>query len=556
MGLLIYAALILHPASYQINNRVLADSFYAGVLPLALAGLIWTLLSRRLAVAVTTGVILAVLWNAREESVLILGILFSFGAVALCHYRLRGESWRISFSRMIFPAIALAAALGVLVVTVNYVNYRTFGDFAKSEMTAPSYLEACRALRRIKPSHDQRFIPVSREARQLAYGVSPTFALLQPQFEGKLGQDWTLETFTSHGISGEIGAGWFHWAFRNAADRAGMHSSAAQAKRFYKRVAKEINLACDQGRLPHRPVISTFADPTAGLGLAYLPQSFHRITTLFVLPYGKTWLREDFNLRPEQRDLYLEMTGRRRPLSGSGRIKLSGWAFQFNDPVLTVSWLNPSGEVIASTGELFPRPDVVKHFFPRVGVPLDVHFNLPPVEISPTVDLFAHTLVFVTRSGTQFKAPVASVLSGGAPTVDGVLGAAPLMVSIDSQQITTSRRDWSVELETFIGRHHRSFVLYLSGAGLIAVVVLMVRARKVLFAGPLFAVLALLIVVIGSRVALFTFIDATAWPGAQERYLFPVTPLYSAMVLLLIYLAFKAVGRPSYASPDALAASK
>jgi hypothetical protein len=543
VGVLIYAALTLHPASYQMNNRAIADSFYAGILPLALAGLIWTLLSGRMSVALATGTALAVLWNAREESLLIVGILFVFGLITLCHYRLGGGTWSVSSRRMLRPAVAIAGALGLLLLTVNYINYRTFGAFTKSDMTAPSYLDAYRALRRIKPSHEQRFIPVSREARQLAYGVSPTFALLRPDFEGKLGQDWTYETFTSHGISGEIGAGWFHWAFRNVADRAGMHSSAARAKSFYKSVAREINRACEEGRLPHRLVLSSFADPTAALGLPYLPQSFHKITTLFVRAYGKNWLREDFNLRQDERDLYLEMTGRHRPPPVSGRIELTGWAFHFNDPVRSVAWRNPGGEIVASTEHLGPRPDVVERFFPRPGVPLDTHFVLPPVELSPTTDLLAHTLVFVTRSGTRFVAPVASALGGAPPRVNGAPDGAPLMISIDSQQIIPSTTDWSVELEKFIGKHHRSFVLGLSVAGLVAAVVIMLRARKALFAKPLFAVFALLMVVIVSRVALFTFVDATAWPGVQERYLFPVTPLYSAMLILLIYLAFAAVRR-------------
>ncbi|MEY2557035.1 MAG: hypothetical protein QOE34_460 [Verrucomicrobiota bacterium] len=550
VGFLIYAALTLHPASYQMNNHVTADSFYAGILPLALAGLVWTFLSRRMSVALATGAAFAVLWNTREESLLIAGVLFVFALITLCHNRLRGGTWSASCRRLLRPAVGIAGALGLLLLTVDYINYRTFGAFAKSEMTAPSYLDAYRALRRIKPSHEQRFVPVSREARQLAYGVSPTFALLQPHFEGKLGQDWAYETFTSHGISGEIGAGWFHWAFRNAADHAGMHSSAARAKKFYSRVAREINRACEEGRLPHRLVLSSFGDPTAAFGLPYLPQSFHKITALFVRAYGKIWLREDFNLRQDQRDLYLEMTGRHRPPPVSGRIQLTGWAFQFNDPVISIAWRNSGGEIVASTEHLLPRPDVVEHFFPRLGVPLETHFILPPVELSPATDLLAHTLVFVTRSGSRFAAPVASVLSGFPPRVDGAPDGAPLTLSIDSQQIIASTTDWSVELEKFIGKHHRSFVLWLSLAGSVAAVVIMLRARKSLFAKPLFAVFALLMVVIVSRAALFIFIDATAWPGAQERYLFPVTPLYSAMLILLIYLSFTAVRRLPYISTE------
>ena len=39
------------------------------------------------------------------------------------------------------------------------------------------------------------------------------------------------------------------------------------------------------------------------------------------------------------------------------------------------------------------------------------------------------------------------------------------------------------------------------------------------------------------RVLLFTFLDATWWIGGYERYLFPVAPLYSCFLILLIHQA-------------------
>ena len=67
-----YAVMILHPGSFQLNNVTMADTFYAAVLPLALGGLLLTLFTAKLMHATWTGVALAVLWNTREESFLIL----------------------------------------------------------------------------------------------------------------------------------------------------------------------------------------------------------------------------------------------------------------------------------------------------------------------------------------------------------------------------------------------------------------------------------------------------------------------------------------------------
>ena len=39
------------------------------------------------------------------------------------------------------------------------------------------------------------------------------------------------------------------------------------------------------------------------------------------------------------------------------------------------------------------------------------------------------------------------------------------------------------------------------------------------------------------RVTLFSYLDATWWIGGYERYLFPVMPLYSCFLVLLVYQA-------------------
>src|SRR5205085_10746351 len=73
--LLIFAAMILHPAALTFNNHSMSDSFYTAILPLALGGSLLTLLTRKLAHAAWTGAAYAILWNTREESFLIPAIL-------------------------------------------------------------------------------------------------------------------------------------------------------------------------------------------------------------------------------------------------------------------------------------------------------------------------------------------------------------------------------------------------------------------------------------------------------------------------------------------------
>jgi hypothetical protein len=407
-----FAAMIFHPGSYQLNSVTMADNFYAAVLPLALGGLLLTLFTAKLGHAIWTGIAFAVLWNTREESILIPPLIIVFLVVACVRQRLVTRSWKPAIRYWLKPAGAMVGMLCVLNLVVDAANYRAFLGFSKSELTASSFRAAYKALLRIKPDREQRFVSVSNDALQKAYSVSPTFSQLRPQLEGELGHNWQVPAFSALGVH-EIGTPWFLWALRSTADTQEVHKSAASARRFYRNVAKEINRACDEGRIPCRLVVSSLLDPGALANLQHLPQSFPRIAALFVLQYHTMEGRDDAILTEAQRNLYDEMTGR--------------------GPV------------------------------PTLGI--------------------------------------------------------------------------SAALENFIGSYHRFLVVGLSIAGLAAAITIAWRFRQLRASDALNAALILLGAAIFMRVLLFTFLDATWWIGGYERYLFPVVPLYSCFLILLIYQA-------------------
>jgi hypothetical protein len=419
-----FAVMVLHPASFLFNNHTMSDSFYAGVLPLAVGGLLLTLFTGKIGHAVWTGVTLGVLWNTREESILIPAMLAVFFCIALVRRRGEAGSWKAAAHLWIKPGIAMLIPLATLVLAVDVANYCTFHSFSKSDLTTPSFQAAYKALLRIKPSHEQRFISVSTEALETAYRVSPTFARLKPQFEGDLGHNWQVPALNCLGVH-EIGAPWFFWALRSVAANSGnIHDKAETADRFYRDVATEINRACDEGRVPTRFVLSTFLDPGALASIRYLPESFARIAGLFFQQHETIADRDDAILTPAQRTLYDEMTGRRTHPSRGKR-----------------------------------------------------------------------------------KSEV---------------------------------------LENFIGRYHPSFVIGMSIAGCAALLIVVWRWRSVRRGGLLNCVLVFLAASILLRVTLFSYLDATWWIGGYERYLFPVMPLYSCFLVLLIYQAWS-LSRPALA---------
>lgn len=423
--LLAFAAMILHPGSFQLNSVTMADNFYAAILPLALGGLLLTLFTAKVWHAAWTGAALAVLWNTREESMLIPPMIVVFLLLAVFRQRRATGTWKPALRYWLQPAAAMLGTLLLLNLAVNAANYRTFGSFSKSELTASSFRAAYKALLRIKPDRTQRFVSVSSDALQKAYSVSPTFARLRPQLEGELGHNFKVPAISALGIN-EIGAPWFLWALRGTASSQGVHESAISARQFYRDVAEEINRACDEGRIPSRFVLSSLLDPGALAHIGEMPRSFPRIAALFVLQYRTIDGRDEDILTESQRALYDEMTSRR-----------------------------------------------------------------------PT-----RTLGFSTA------------------------------------------------LENLIGRHHRFLVMGLAIAGFFAFIPIAWRFRQLRASDPLNATLVLLGAAIFLRVFFFTFLDATWWIGGYDRYLFPVLPLTSCFLILLIYQAL-ALQRRTFLAHDA-----
>ena len=305
--LVAFGLMIVHPASLLFNNHSMSDSFYTAILPLALGGSLLTLLTKKFVHAAWTGAAYAVLWNTREESFLIPLIVAVFFVLALWQRR-ETPTRKMHFVFWLKRTGALAGTLVILVMAVYSANYAAFHSFAKSDLSSPSFEKAFKALLRINPGPSRRYISVRMDALRLAFEVSPTFAQLKPQFETPLGQMWTNPVFDTLGIR-EYGP-WFMWALRNMTANAGYYKDPVSTNAFYRRAAREINRACDEGRVPCRLVLSSFLDPGAVSRIHYVPRSISRIARLFLFRHQKEMVRADTNLVPWMSELYTEMVFR------------------------------------------------------------------------------------------------------------------------------------------------------------------------------------------------------------------------------------------------------
>jgi hypothetical protein len=266
----VYLLLLWNPMSYEAPTlgRVLRQNIYTPLTLLIFAGLIALYyrkedsFRRQAWWAGLFGFSLGAFWLTREESIWIVPSVVLLSVAALVGAaRISSVALRTSVKS---AAVATACML-LPILIVSWQNYRHYGWFGTVETQASAFKDAYGAMVRVHTSHLLPLVPVTHEAREAMYAVSPAFAKLRPHFEGPIGSGWAeASSYVTKrpAEEREIGGGWLIWALRDAVKEAGYAHSAGEAIAFYRQMADEINAACADGRLQAGPPRSGFLPPS------------------------------------------------------------------------------------------------------------------------------------------------------------------------------------------------------------------------------------------------------------------------------------------------------
>lgn len=322
----LFAVLLFNPVTFDtaVHGRVLRQNILPGLTLLVLAGFTGFLARRDQAPGRTVrwlalaAAALPAFWLTRNESVWLLpclGLLVAFGWFTLWREARPGALRRTALLVLV-PLAGWAAGLGL----VSTLNWRVYGVFTTTEFKQRDFNDAYGALSRVEPARWRQFIHVPREVRERLYPLSPAFAELQPHLEGELGLAWAGISESVHHIPAaerEIGAGWFMWTLRDAVIRAGHGGSAVEVAAYYRRLAREINDACDRGAIAAGPRRSGFVPPLRSEHLHPFRDSavagFHLLTG-----FGQMSVRTEPSAgSPEELARFAKLTrGRLSPTAG------------------------------------------------------------------------------------------------------------------------------------------------------------------------------------------------------------------------------------------------
>lgn len=256
---IIYAALLFNPYTYNdnVSDEVLRDYVFAALTLINVACIfaIWIRYNEEgtkiLRWSILFGFSLSAAFLTREDAAWIcplIIVLFLIMAISLivCRKKIRNFVKRLAILCIPFLFLILS---NLAVATANKINY---GMFETTDSTASAYISAYSALCRVIPEHWEPDVPVSADAIEKIYKVSPSFLKLKPYIDG---------TYASWKRTSDLqfDGAHFTWVLRMAVDAAGYYKSATTATNYYNQLAHEVNSACDSGKLVSHPKSISFA---------------------------------------------------------------------------------------------------------------------------------------------------------------------------------------------------------------------------------------------------------------------------------------------------------
>jgi hypothetical protein len=534
IGALTFLALALHPAGFLPDmTRVIRDQIYWAQTLLVFSSFALVLFApprgRYAAIALSsfTGIVLGWTWLSREESIWFLPGLavLALGAVAINRKdasQLRAVALRCGLAALLFFAVIAAF------MTANLIKY---GAFVGIEINSGNFPAALDALQDVDAGPIKPHVPVPLTTRSAVAMVSPTFKPLRDALAagGSLAGYGSFACEFYVDSCGDIGGGWFMWAFRDAGSLNGFYQDAATSNLNFGKIADDIAAACSDGRLTCRHRWFSHVPAMTADQFASLPGSMKSVAEVILFPFpGAPYAMAvpRWELRSEDFQKYWTFLNQPFAIARANTpTKVLGWyrdSASTQWPVFRVK--SYRGENVPFSLQRLASPDLQQ---------ADNRLDLNRFEISyecPDVCSVAAGPSDQPELRLTIERQHGKAVSGSTTlVVDRVTYEGQLTgAAYPTKKFAESVRMWLVQLYQIL---HPLFVI----SGLVAMVVAGGCALAARALNPALVVAAAAWTLIATRIVILALIDISSFPAAYPQYTAPAA--YLAVVAATFSIA-------------------
>jgi len=363
-ALLLVFLLFANPQLWDVGGRrflreIIYTCWAVGVVLSAVCALSSREPMRTAVAGLSLGLFSGAMYLTREEDIWIIPAVATAAILALVRYCLseKQHSYKRIFQCTTAGSALFAVGVGSIVAPILYLNSKYYGRAIVSEFRAPEFRAAVGALMRVGERHPSDYVPVSQAAMTAIFDATPIASTIKAHWIA------TSAAWAVHGAhlsptySNELAGGWFVWALRDAVAASGYHRSADTARNFYVRLAKEVNDACDTGRLSCRQRRDTLAPELRLHQLpALLDSTYRSLLHVIRLSGDISLVRSHGN--PQQLLRWSHLIGPVVEAPPFGYI-IRGWiAHPLEDPAVTIK----SSKATVRHLQVQPAADVVAGF--------------------------------------------------------------------------------------------------------------------------------------------------------------------------------------------------
>lgn len=260
--LILFAFLLFNPVMFSTELcRLYRDGIYVSLLMFLVSSILGIFLNRKekikkiIVYYATLGLSFSFMYICREETIWIMPFLITSTAVTIL-LMIFDKQCLEKIKKILLYLLPIIIFL-TTILTVCTLNFRYYGVFQLNQYWSREFKEAYGAMTRIIPEKEINKVPVTQETIKQIATISPTFKEIEKTLLKSL-LGWSL---SGDGKLSEIQGGWYHWALMEAMEKNGYFENATKVNEFYKKVAQEINDACDSGQvqncLPNKRVSNT-----------------------------------------------------------------------------------------------------------------------------------------------------------------------------------------------------------------------------------------------------------------------------------------------------------